>query len=76
VYHYVGKHRLSKTGLKTRRGGRMTLILPKNVVGDKNGLRKLLFVYRVQRPGAATSKQRLLLTVRYPSGKPLYRPVH
>jgi hypothetical protein len=75
VYHYVGKHRLSKTGLKTRRGGRMTLILPKNVFGDKNGLRKLLFVYRVKRPGPATSKQRLGLTIRYPSGKPLYRPV-
>jgi hypothetical protein len=75
VYHYVGGHRLSKTGLKTRRGGRVTLILPKNVFGDEHGLRTLLFVYRVKRPGPATTKQHLRLTIRYPSGKPLYRPL-
>jgi hypothetical protein len=75
VYHYVSGHRLSKTGLKSRRGGRLTLILPKNVFGDKHGLRTLLFVYRVKRPGPATSKQHLLLTIRYPDGKPVYRPL-
>jgi hypothetical protein len=75
VYHYIGKHRLSKTGLKSRRGGRLTLILPKNVFGDKHGNRTLLFVYRVKRPGPATSKQHLLLTIRYPDGKPVYRPL-
>jgi hypothetical protein len=75
VYHYVGRHRLSKTGLKSRRGGRLTLILPKNVFGDKHGNRTLLFVYRVKRPGPATSKQHLLLTIRYPDGRPVYRPL-
>jgi hypothetical protein len=75
VYHYVSGHRLSKTGLKSRRGGRLTVILPKNVFGDRHGLRTLLFVYRVRRPGPATSKQHLLLTIRYPDGKPVYRPL-
>ena len=61
VYHIrKGKPRpLLKTGLKSRSGGQLTLILPLNV-----DTRKILFGYRALRPGPITSRQLLSLTVR------------
>jgi hypothetical protein len=61
VYHILksGKRRrLLKTGLKSRAGGELTLILPLNVDS-----RTIEFAYRALRPGPITSRQRLHLTV-------------
>jgi hypothetical protein len=59
VYHIRnGKKRLQKTGLKSRAGGKVTLILPLNV--DTRGIE---FAYRALRPGPVTSRVRLRLTV-------------
>jgi hypothetical protein len=60
VYHVIahGKRRLLKTGLKTRSGGKLTLILPLNV-----DTRRIVFAYRAVRPGPVTSSQILRLTV-------------
>jgi hypothetical protein len=59
VYHIRnGKRRLLKTGLKSRSGGKLTLILPINVDS-----RTIEFDYRALRPGPVTSRQRLKLTV-------------
>ena len=70
VYHIRrdGKRRLMKTGLKTRRGGALTLILPNNV-----DTRTIEFAYRALRPGPITSRQRLRLTVRTKSGRIYHR---
>lgn len=60
VYHIrKGKRRLLKTGLKSRSGGQLTLILPLNV-----DTRRIEFAYRALRPGPVTSRQILSLTVR------------
>jgi len=59
VYHIRnGKRRLLKTGLKSRAGGALTLILPINV-----DTRTIEFDYRALRPGAVTSSQKLTLGV-------------
>lgn len=60
VYHIRrdGKRRLVKTGLKSRRGGKLTLILPIDL-----DTRTIEFAYRALRPGPITSRQRLRLTV-------------
>ncbi|MFP5362897.1 MAG: hypothetical protein ACLGI5_09225 [Thermoleophilia bacterium] len=70
VYHIRrdGKRRLVKTGLKSRRGGALTLILPNNV-----DTRTIEFAYRALRPGPITSRQRLRLTVRTKSGRIYHR---
>lgn len=60
VYHIRrdGKRKLLKTGLKTRRYGRLTLILPNNV-----DTRTIEYAYRAVRPGPITSRARLRLKV-------------
>jgi hypothetical protein len=59
VYHIRNGHRrLLKTGLKSRSGGKLTLILPLNV-----DTRTIEYAYRALRPGPITSRQRLRLTV-------------
>lgn len=70
VYHIRrdGKRRLVKTGLKSRGGGALTLILPNNV-----DTRTIEFAYRALRPGPITSRQRLRLTVRTKSGRIYHR---
>lgn len=71
VYHVVrGKRRLVKTGLKSRAGGRITLILPMNV-----GTRKIQFAYRALRPGPVTHSRTLDLTVRDRRGRLVTRPL-
>lgn len=70
VYHLVGKRKrsLTKTGLKTRAGGALTLILPLDL-----DTRKIRFAYRALRPGPVTSERTLSLTVRDKKGKILQR---
>ena len=59
VYHYVDGHRrLLKTGLRSRKYGRLTLILPMNLFGNSRGQRRLAFYYRAIRPGRVTSSKR------------------
>jgi hypothetical protein len=59
VYHIRnGKRRLLKTGLKSRAGGKLTLILPLNV-----DTRTIEYDYRALRPGPVTSSQKLTLRV-------------
>jgi len=59
VYHIRnGKRRLLKTGLKSRAGGKVTLILPLDV-----DTRTIEYAYRAVRPGKITSRQRLHLKV-------------
>jgi len=59
VYHIRnGQRRLLKTGLKSRAGGKLTLILPINV-----DTRTIEYDYRALRPGPVTSAQRLRLRV-------------
>jgi hypothetical protein len=71
VYHYVaGRPRLLKTGLRSRRYGRLTLILPMNLFGDARGQRRIAFYYRAVRPGAITSRANLYLTIRNRHGGP------
>ena len=66
VYHLVGGKRrsLTKTGLKTRAGGALTLILPLDL-----DTRRIRFAYRALRPGPVTSQAHLTLTVRDGLGK-------
>jgi len=66
VYHLVGTKRrsLTKTGLKTRAGGALTLILPLDL-----DTRRIRFAYRALRPGKVTSERTLALTVRNAAGK-------
>jgi hypothetical protein len=66
VYHQVGTklRQLTKTGLKTRHDGRLTLILPLNL-----DTRRIVLVYRAFRPGKITSRQTLKLTVRDSQGR-------
>jgi hypothetical protein len=72
VYHYVrGKPRLLKTGLRSRRQGRLTLILPMNLYGDRNGWRRLRFDYRAFRPGPVTSRRTLRLRILDRNGRPV-----
>jgi hypothetical protein len=69
VYHVrKGKRRLLKTGLKTRAGGALTLILPNDV-----DTRSIQYAYRAVRPGPITSRQTLRLVVRKRNGKAYYR---
>ncbi|MDQ3851166.1 MAG: hypothetical protein M3296_11205, partial [Actinomycetota bacterium] len=69
VYHIRnGRRRLVKTGLKTRRRGRLTLILPLNV-----DTRTIEYAFRAVRPGPITSRQRLRLTVRDRRGRIFHR---
>jgi hypothetical protein len=69
VYHVrKGKRRLLKTGLKTRAGGALTLILPNDV-----DTRSIQYAYRAVRPGPITSRQTLRLNVRKRNGKLYYR---
>jgi hypothetical protein len=59
VYHIRnGKRKLLKTGLKSRAGGKLTLILPINV-----DTRTIEYDFRALRPGPITSSQRLRLTI-------------
>jgi hypothetical protein len=66
VYHEVGGklRRLTKTGLKTRPDGRITLILPLNL-----DTRRIVLAYRAFRPGPITSQLGLNLTVLNKHGK-------
>jgi hypothetical protein len=70
VYHEVGSklRKLSKTGLKTRSDGRLTLILPLNL-----DTRRIVLAYRAFRPGPITSQLGLKLTVRDRGGKLVQR---
>ena len=70
VYHEVGGklRRLTKTGLKTRPDGRITLILPLNL-----DTRRIVLAYRAFRPGPITSQLGLNLTVRDKHGKVVRR---
>jgi hypothetical protein len=71
VFHYVAGHRrLLKTGLRSRRYGRLTLILPMNLFGDARGKRRIAFYYRATRPGPVTSRANLYLTIRNRHGGP------
>ncbi|MBJ7332282.1 MAG: hypothetical protein JHC95_20465 [Solirubrobacteraceae bacterium] len=71
VYHLVGgKKSLVKTGLKSRKGGRITVILPMNL-----GTRKIQFAYRALRPGKITHSQTLSLTVRDGKGRLVTKPL-
>lgn len=80
VYHFVrGKRRLLKTGLKSRKGGRLTLILPMNLFGDKRGWRRIEYRYHALRPGPTTSRQTLRLRILDKRGRPvtgLRKPAH
>ena len=59
VYHIRnGKRKLLKTGLKSRAGGKLTLILPINV-----DTRTIEYDFRALRPGPITSSQKLKLKV-------------
>jgi hypothetical protein len=71
VFHYVGgRARLLKTGLRSRRYGRLTLILPMNLFGDARGQRRIAFYYRATRPGSVTSRANLYLTIMNRRGGP------
>jgi hypothetical protein len=75
VHHVLGKRRrLLKTGLKTRDGGRLTLILPMNLYGDSDGWRRLDFTYKAFRPGKVTDRVSLRLRMLDAAGNP-WRPV-
>jgi hypothetical protein len=74
VFHYVAGHRrLLKTGLRSRRYGRLTLILPMNLFGDARGERRIAFYYRATRPGRVTSRANLYLTIKNRRGGPQTR---
>ncbi|WCB92662.1 hypothetical protein DSM104299_01360 [Baekduia alba] len=66
IYHEVGGklRKLTKTGLKTRPDGRLTLILPLNL-----DTRRIVVAYRAFRPGPITSRNTLKLTVRDKAGQ-------
>jgi len=71
VFHILrnGKRRLLKTGLKSRAGGALTLILPMNL-----DTRKIEFDFRALRPGPTTSLQTLNLHV-LRRGKLYFQPL-
>lgn len=72
VYHYVrGKRRLLKTGLRSRKAGRVTLILPMNLYGDRRGWRRIDYSYQAFRPGPVTTRQTLRLRVLDKRGRPV-----
>lgn len=73
VYHLVrgSKRRQVKTGLKTRKGGRLTYIVSKKV-----DTRRIQLVFRAFRPGPATSTQRLRLRVKTRAGRTYYLPAN
>ncbi len=74
LQHFVGgKLRLLKTGQKTRRAGRLTVILPTNLYGDRRGLRRLRFSYTAFRPGPVTAARSLRLKVINKRGRPVTR---
>lgn len=68
VYHLIKGHkRLIKTGLRSRPGGKLTLILPLNIRS-----RDLLFIYRGYLDSTKTTSQsRLHITVRNRNGRVL-----
>lgn len=70
VYHRVGGklRTLLKTGLKTRKGGKLTLILPLDLT-----TREVVLAYRAVRPGPVTSSQTLRLTVLSARGNVIHR---
>jgi hypothetical protein len=71
VYHFVRGHRLLlKTGMLSRKRGRLTLILPLNLFGDARGRRRIAFYYRASLPGPVTSRANLFLTIRNRRGGP------
>jgi hypothetical protein len=71
VYHFVrGHRRLLKTGMLSRKRGRVTLILPLNLFGDARGRRRIEFDYRAFLPGPVTSRANLFLTIRSRRGGP------
>lgn len=69
VYHIRrdGRRRLTKTGLKSRVRGKLTLILPLGF-----DTRTIEYAYRAVRPGPITSRVRLRLRV-LRNGKLYYR---
>lgn len=70
VYHRIGGKLkpLVKTGLKTRKGGKLTLILPLDLT-----TREIVLAYRARRPGPITSRQTLRLTVVSARGNVIHR---
>ncbi len=72
VFHILrnGKRRLLKTGLKSRAGGALTLIMPMNL-----DTRKIEFDFRALRPGPTTSLQTLNLHVMR-RGQLYFQPLH
>ena len=70
VYHRRGRkgklQQLTKTGLKTRADGKLTLILPMDLT-----TRRIVLAYRSTRPGPITSRQTLKLRVVDASGRTL-----
>jgi hypothetical protein len=71
VYHFVhGHRRLLKTGMLSRKRGRLTLILPLNLFGDARGQRRIAFYYRASLPGPVTARANLFLTIRNRRGGP------
>lgn len=79
VYHFVrGKPSLLKTGLKSRKLGRLTLILPNDIYGDpKTGLRTLRYSYTAfrrpkgQKQERPTTRKTLKIKVLDKYGKPI-----
>jgi len=69
-----GHRRLLKTGLRSRKAGRLTLILPLNLFGDARGRRRIMFYYRASLPGPVTSRANLFLTIRNRRGGPQIKP--
>jgi hypothetical protein len=70
VYHRRGGklQQLIKTGLKTRKAGKLTLILPLDLT-----TREIVLAYRARRPGPITSRQTLKLTVVSARGNVIHR---
>jgi hypothetical protein len=70
VYHRVGGKlkQLLKTGLKTRKDGKLPLILPLDLT-----TRDIVLAYRARRPGPITSRKTLKLTVVSARGNVVHR---
>jgi hypothetical protein len=70
VYHNVGGKlkTLIKTGLKTRKDGKLTLILPLDLT-----TREIVLAYRANRPGPISSQQKLTLTVLSKAGNVIHQ---
>jgi len=74
LQHLVGGKRvLLKTGVRTRGQGKITLILPMNLYGDKAGWRKLKFDYTAFIPGKPVAVKTLKMRIIDRSGKPVNR---